>query len=233
VWSRAGTGNAGAALAALGFALGGVAAERGALAALTRQISGVGLATAGTSSLPALIGLPAWLVILIALVGAGGLLWRLPRPAPTPGRWGWPVTGAIIGLLGVGAWVSGSRAGWNWGLSITGPSRSLLEAGLLGSPESFSWGAVMLIGIPLGSWASARLRGPMAWRSPAPAALPRRFLGGILMGAGGTLAGGCNIGNALTGLSILSVHSLIATAAMAAGGVLGISVFAWRDPAPP
>jgi len=75
--------------------------------------------------------------------------------------------GKTIGLLGVGAWVSGSRAGWNWGLSITGPSRSLLEAGLLGSPESFSWGAVMLIGIPLGSWASARLRGPMAWRSPA------------------------------------------------------------------
>ena len=233
MWSRAGTGSAGAALAALGFALGGVAAERGALAALTRQISGVGLATTGTSSLPALIGLPAWLVILIALVGAGGLLWRLPRPAPNPGRWGWPVTGAIIGLLGVGAWVSGSRAGWNWGLSITGPSRSLIEAGLLGSAESFNWGAVMLIGIPLGSWASARLRGPIAWRAPAPAALPRRFLGGVLMGAGGTLAGGCNIGNALTGLSILSVHSLIATAAMAAGGVLGIRVSAWRDPAPP
>ncbi|OGK93636.1 MAG: hypothetical protein A2X50_17405 [Candidatus Rokubacteria bacterium GWF2_70_14] len=233
MWSRPGTGSAGAALAALGLALGGVAAERGALAALTRQISGVGLATAGTSSLPALIGLPAWLVILIALVGAGGLLWRLPRPAPTPGRWGWPVTGAIIGLLGVGAWVSGSRAGWHWGLSITGPSRSLLEAGLLGSPESFTWGAVMLIGIPLGSWASARLRGPFAWRAPAPAALPRRFLGGVLMGAGGTLAGGCNIGNALTGLSILSVHSLIATAAIAAGGVLGVRVSAWRDRAPP
>lgn len=233
MWSRAGTGSAGAALAALGFALGGVAEERGALAALTRQISDIAFATAGTSSLPALIGLPAWLVILIALVGVGCLLWRLPPAAPTPGRWGWPVTGAIIGLLGVGAWVSGSRAGWNWGLSITGPSRSLLEAGLLASPESFNWGAVMLIGIPLGSWASARLRGSIAWRAPAPAALPRRFLGGILMGAGGTLAGGCNIGNALTGLSILSVHSLIATAAMAAGGVLGIRVSAWRDPAPP
>ena len=44
-----------------------VAAERGALEALTRQISDVGLATTDTSSLPALIGLPAWLVILIAL----------------------------------------------------------------------------------------------------------------------------------------------------------------------
>ena len=91
----------------------------------------------------------------------------------------------------------------------------------------------MLIGIPLGSWASARLQGPIAWRAPAPAVLPRRFLGGVLMGAGGTLAGGCNIGNALTGLSILSVHSLIATAAIAAGGVLGVRVSAWRDPAPP
>ena len=42
------------------------------------------------------------------------------------------------------------------------------------------------------------------------------------MGAGGTLAGGCNIGHALTGLSILAVQSLLATAAMGAGACCAI-----------
>jgi hypothetical protein len=82
----------------------------------------------------------------------------------------------------------------------------------------------MLIGLPAGSWASARLRGRVTWRAPAPAELPRRFAGGLLLGVGGTLAGGCNIGNALTGLSVLAVHSVIATLAMAAGVALGASV---------
>ncbi len=64
----------------------------------------------------------------------------------------------------------------------------------------------------------------MAWRAPAPAELPRRFLGGLLMGGGGTLAAGCNIGNALTGLSVLALHSLIATAGIAAGGALAARI---------
>ncbi len=37
-------------------------------------------------------------------------------------------------------------------------------------------------------------------------------------GMGGTLAAGCNVGNALTGLSVLAVNSIIATAAMFVGG---------------
>ena len=75
----------------------------------------------------------------------------------------------------------------------------------------------MIAGVPLGSWLSARIAGPVAWRAPAAVEVPRRLCGGLLMGAGGTLAGGCNIGHALTGLSIFAVQSVLATAAMGAG----------------
>ncbi len=53
------------------------------------------------------------------------------------------------------------------------------------------------------------------------------------MGIGGTLAAGCNVGNALTGLSILSVNSAVATAAMAAGATLALKAptVRWRLPA--
>jgi len=44
------------------------------------------------------------------------------------------------------------------------------------------------------------------------------------MGFGGTLAAGCNIGNALTGLSILSLNSFVATASIVVGLVLAVHV---------
>ncbi len=44
------------------------------------------------------------------------------------------------------------------------------------------------------------------------------------MGFGGTVAGGCNIGNALTGLSILSLNSLVATGSILLGLALAVRV---------
>jgi hypothetical protein len=74
----------------------------------------------------------------------------------------------------------------------------------------------------LGTWLSARRQGPVRWRRPPWVDLARRGIGGVLMGAGGTLAAGCNIGNALTGLSILAVNSVIATMAIIVGGAAAI-----------
>lgn len=194
---------------------------RGALASVTQWLYAVRIPRLA-SSLAGLVGAPTWLLVALGLGLLALVLWRL-GPAPRPaGVWTWPVTGAALGVLGVLAWVSAAPAGWGWGLSITGPSRSLMEAALWGSAASLDWGAAMLVGIPIGSWVSARLRGPVAWHAPAPAELPRRFAGGLLMGAGGTLAIGCNIGNALTGLSVLATNSLIATVGIAAGGALAV-----------
>ena len=44
--------------------------------------------------------------------------------------------------------------------------------------------------------------------------------GGIAMGVGGSLAHGCNIGQGLTGIPLLSLGSMLATVAMAAGALL-------------
>jgi hypothetical protein len=51
-----------------------------------------------------------------------------------------------------------------------------------------------------------------------------RHLGGAAaMGAGGVLALGCSIGQGITGLSTLSVQSLIAAASIAAGALLALA----------
>lgn len=94
----------------------------------------------------------------------------------------------------------------------------------------------LLVGIPLGlvihrggfcmhSAFRQILRGERSsWQVPEAPEFLRRFLGGLLMGFGGTLAGGCNIGNALTGLSILSLNSLVATASILLGLALAVRV---------
>jgi hypothetical protein len=138
----------------------------------------------------------------------------------------WLLTGGAVGLLGVLAWLAGDRAGWNWGLSITGPSRSLLGILALGDGVmAADWGTLMLVGLVVGSAVSAGLGGRLGWRAPGAPELARRFGGGCLMGIGGTVAGGCNIGNALTGLSALSTHSLVATAGIVLGALAALG---WR-----
>jgi uncharacterized membrane protein YedE/YeeE len=87
---------------------------------------------------------------------------------------------------------------------------------------SLDWGTAMLAGLVLGSWASARSQGPVVWRPADAPQLARRLLGGLAMGVGATVAGGCNIGNALTGLAALSAHSMVATIGMGVGGYLAV-----------
>ncbi len=147
------------------------------------------------------------------------------------GFWSWGLTGVALGAVGVLAWVTGSLAEWRWGLSITGPSRSLLESTVLGMPSAAGWGTAMVVGIPVGAWLSARARGVISWRKPTGPETIRRLAGGALMGIGGTLAAGCNIGNALTGLSVLALNSVFATTAIVVGAAVALLATGMRDAA--
>ncbi len=173
-------------------------------------------------SIPTLLGMsPTWISLGGAVLTAF-LLLILPRPSPTAESWSWYYTGLAVGFLGTLAWLLGAPSGWHWGLSMTGPSRTLMGVLVDSADHPMTWGAFMLLGVPFGSWLSARSRGTAHWQLPEAPELPRRFLGGLLMGFGGTVAGGCNIGNALTGLSILSLNSLVATASILLGLALAV-----------
>jgi hypothetical protein len=168
------------------------------------------------------LALPRWLTIAL-LLGLLALILVGHVQNVGTATWPWSLTGLALGVVGVLAWLSGSIAGWDWGLSITGPSRSLVESTVLHIPGTAGWGTGLVVGIPLGTWLSARAGGPITWRLPARAELARRFIGGLLMGIGGTLAAGCNIVNALTGLSVLALNSVIGTAAIVTGAALAIA----------
>lgn len=207
-------------VAAAGFAAGAAIVAHSPLWAIDDWLSEIGPRL--EPSVAGFLGVRSWIVIVAGLALIATVLLRFPSSSPSDRRWPWAITGTGLGLLGVLAWLTGAPSGWHWGLSMTGPSRSLVEALFFANPGYLNWGSLMLVGVPLGTWASARSMGPIAWRTAPLPELARRFLGGGLMGIGGTLAAGCNIGNALTGLSVLALNSVIATLGILAGGALAI-----------
>jgi hypothetical protein len=225
LWSRVGTGSGGATIAALGFAAGATLMARWPLYAVDRWLTSAERTLELPRAAPELLGISTWIGVGASLALIAAVLVAMGRrPDATATHWPWPVTGLALGAVGVLAWVTGALSGWGWGLSVTGPARSLVEAVFLGQLQSANWGTAMLVGIPIGTWMSARARGPVSWRMPPSTEALRRFGGGLLMGMGGTLAAGCNVGNALTGLSILAVNSILATAAMFVGGAVAIRI---------
>jgi uncharacterized membrane protein YedE/YeeE len=93
------------------------------------------------------------------------------------------------------------------------------------------WQVALVVGIALGAFVSARmsgsLRGAMSpvWAKAAgvkgfPARAAMAFAGGFVLLFGARIAGGCTSGHGISGLAQLSLGSMIAVAAMFAGGIL-------------
>lgn len=90
-------------------------------------------------------------------------------------------------------------------------------------------GIVSVVGVVAGSAMVALARRSFRWEGFAGTPdVGHHLVGGVLMGVGGVTALGCSIGQGVTGLSTLSLTSLVATAAMIAGAVAGVHYQMWR-----
>ncbi|MFM8692775.1 MAG: YeeE/YedE family protein [Limnohabitans sp.] len=82
-------------------------------------------------------------------------------------------------------------------------------------------GMVMMPGILTGATLSAVHQGSFRWESFAGTAdLVRHLTGAVLMGVGGVMAMGCTFGQGLSGLSTLSLGSMLVLAGLLAGAVI-------------
>ena len=66
------------------------------------------------------------------------------------------------------------------------------------------------------------------WSSRVASPNTRFFVGAVLMGVGGVTALGCTIGQGLSGLSTLSLGSVIALIGILGGAVLALRYQVWR-----
>jgi hypothetical protein len=125
----------------------------------------------------------------------------------------WPlILGALmVGVLEWAAALSSAVHDRNYGIGILGGVTSLFAIFTGAAPASDQWDTWFVVGIPIGSAISAMMRRNLQLRSHEPGVLMVCFLGGLLTGAGASIGQGCFVGNTVTGLALLSVHSAVFT----------------------
>ncbi|MBX4373179.1 YeeE/YedE family protein, partial [Mycobacterium tuberculosis] len=83
------------------------------------------------------------------------------------------------------------------GLGITTPTANLLNFLVTGADGKLDWGVMLVLGILVGSFIAAKATGEFRVRVPDATTTVRSIAGGLLMGVGAALAGGCTVGNGM------------------------------------
>ncbi|MDK4214327.1 YeeE/YedE family protein [Staphylococcus warneri] len=129
-----------------------------------------------------------------------------------------PFVAAIaVGLIALLAWPMSSSTGRDYGLGITTPSANIVNFLITGNTQLIDWGAFLVIGIFLGSYIAAKGSKEFKWRLPDKKTIRNSAIGGILMGFGASVAGGCSIGNGLVETATMSWQGWIGLGSMILG----------------
>ena len=89
-------------------------------------------------------------------------------------------------------------------------------------------GSLLNFGVAAGALIAALMSRQFALRVPARGELTKGAIGGVLLGAGATLAFGCNIGGFFSAVSALSLSGLGMMIGLGAGAFLGIRYLIWE-----
>lgn len=156
-----------------------------------------------------------WLPVVLGAISLALLLEHSGRGA----LWGF-----ALAAVAAATWVAADLAGYGYGLGFVGAAEGTRAAAEHGGSLPFQ--LYLALGVIAGAALAVRRR----LRFPDTARATRALAGGLLMGAGGSVAHGCNIGHGVTGVPLLSFGSLLATACMAAGALLTWRLVLARSP---
>ena len=218
---RSGRGMMGSIGALVGFAVGTSALDGGGAWIIQRYLRSPTITIDGSdATLFNLLGIGSpvgrWLFIGALAALAIWYLSRAPEERFVLG-WGWRKTGFAVGSIALAAWVISALAGRHFGLSFTQPTVSVTRFVTSGDTSGISIATWMLLGVPAGAFVAAKLKREARWALPDAKTLARQTGAGLLMGAGASIAGGCNIGHSITGIATLSVGSIVATLSIMLG----------------
>lgn len=205
-------------------------------------------------NLPALMSaatgmeIPRLAGLLGGVIGLALVAWVLRRPeGRTANVW---LGGAGIGAVIVGMWWLSGVVGYlpedpntlqeNFlvtsshrmeALSMVAPVAYALDWLLFFSDRSkvLTIGIVSVPGVIVGSAVMALATRTFRWEGfGGTEDTVNHLVGGLLMGVGGVMALGCTVGQGLSGMSTLSLGSLLALFSIVAGGMLGLRYQIWR-----
>jgi len=211
-WYRAGEGLIGSWISLFAYMLMSAVMKSGVLVPLNDSFKAY---TLPTNSIPATFGTSVWpFIAVVALITVYVVIkhMRKPKvaipslPAKRSGlahllfekRWHPFATAILVGLIALLAWPLSEATGRMSGLGITTPSANILQYLVTGDSEKYiNWGVFLVLGILIGSFFAAKGSREFRFRVPDAKVAVSSFSGGILMGFGASLAGGCSIGNGL------------------------------------
>ncbi|MCS5431651.1 YeeE/YedE family protein, partial [Staphylococcus aureus] len=104
-----------------------------------------------------------------------------------------------------------------YGLGITTPSANIVQFFVTGDVQLLDWGVFLVLGIFAGSYIAAKGAREFKWRLPDKKTIRNSVIGGVCMGFGASVAGGCSIGNGLVETATMSWKGWIALASMILG----------------
>ena len=165
-----------------------------------------------------------------ALVFALALLWFCFKNADFRTSPQHIASGVGVGLVVIAGWWVTGVLGFDefdptrpTSLTYTAPVGNALVYLMTFSGASIDFGIASVFGAIAGAYLSAIMRKSFQVAGFADRSdLLRNLSGAVLMGVGGVMALGCTVGQGLTGISTLSLGSLIALASLIVGGVFGI-----------
>ena len=206
---RVGEGQVSTITAIIGFFLGIVITTQGLLSPIYDYLKGLKVEVGGKTN-PAIWDLfgggptAKWVTIGVFCLA---LLVFVLKGKPSFGKssksFSWGLTGLLVGLLTIAAWVASSYfGGFPRGLAITTPVREFFNAVLYRSSHSpfpeFSflgiftgtWGVFFIFAVPFGALISALSLKEFKWKIPQAKEFLTVLFGSMLMGVGAVIAGG-------------------------------------------
>jgi uncharacterized membrane protein YedE/YeeE len=176
------------------------------------------------AGLATVLSLSPWLVLAVVAAGLLLFIYRGWQRSPDLTM---IIVGIVVGSLVVFSWYdTGVLAQDEFnpakpsGMTMSGPLARFGYIIISGSIPTLSFSISFILGAALVSFLLALFTHQFRLTAPKPGMTKWALLGGGLMGVGSIMAYGCNIGQGLTGISTLSLESIIAVA----GIVIGIGV---------
>ena len=179
----------------------------------------------GDASIAAVVGLPQWLPAIVAVVLLAGYLFKNWNPEAKAMVMG----GVVIGALVVCSWyITGVLAQDEFdptrpsAITASGPLARFGYILLSAKIPALSFSISFVIGIFVTVLLFALATGRFKLEVPKMASVKFAVLGGSLMGTGAIMAYGCNVGQGLSGISTLSLESILAFSGMFIGTLMSV-----------
>ena len=213
-------------IALLFFMLLAASAQFGFLETLRLDITyGTAIDLSGDASIGTILGLPQWLpavVIVFLMLAYMVKNWN-------PEAKSMVIAGSVIGACVVLGWyITGVLAQDEFdptkpsAITVSGPLARFGYILIAGKFPALSFAISFVIGIAVAVFTFSLATKRFKFEAPKVGAFKFAILGGSLMGVGGIMAYGCNVGQGLTGVSTLSLESILAFAGMFIGTAITV-----------